>query len=133
MICSTEVWIVIANLSNVNHNHMAWELNIILHEAITVPCRCVHNHPFPQLLSSISALYRLTSPANIYKYAKSSYGLSDVGLNRIASYIEECTKNLTSIEQQLAVELEIERPWPNLICADLQLRKTTEIRRIKIC
>ena len=53
-------------------------------------------------------------------------------LNRIASYIEECTKNLASIEQQLAVELEIERLWPNLTCADLQLRKTMEIRRIKI-
>ena len=54
-------------------------------------------------------------------------------LNRIASYIKECTKNLASIEQQLAVELEIEQPWPNLIRADLRLRKTTEIRRIKIC
>jgi hypothetical protein len=49
------------------------------------------------------------------------------------SYIEECTKNLASIEQQLAIELEIERPWPNHIRADLRLRKTTEIRRIKIC
>lgn len=53
-------------------------------------------------------------------------------LNRIASYIEECTKNLASIEQQLAIELEIERPWPNHIRADLRLRKATEIRRIKI-
>ena len=69
----------------------------------------------------------------MYEYAKSSYGLSDVDLNRIGSYIEECTENLTSIEQQLAVELEIERLWPNLIRADLRLRKTTEIRRIKIC
>ena len=113
---------------------LTWELNIVLHEAITVPCRCMHNHPFPQLLSSISALYRLTSrPIFTSKYAKSSYSLLDVDLNRIASYIEECTKNFTSIEQQLAVELEIKRLWPNLIRADLRLRKTTEIRRIKIC
>ena len=48
------------------------------------------------------------SPADMYEYAKSSYGLSDVDLDRIASYIEDCTENLTSIEQQLAVELEIE-------------------------
>ncbi|EDR06211.1 uncharacterized protein LACBIDRAFT_329034 [Laccaria bicolor S238N-H82] len=64
---------------------------------------------------------------------KSIYGLSDADLNRIASYIEECTKNLASIEQQLAMELEIERPWPNHIRADLRLRKTMEIRRIRIC
>ncbi|EDR11174.1 uncharacterized protein LACBIDRAFT_293326 [Laccaria bicolor S238N-H82] len=72
-------------------------------------------------------------PADILEYAESSYGLSDVDLNRIASYIEECTKNLASIERQLAIELEIERPWQNHTRADLRLRKTTEIRRIRIC
>ncbi|EDR06335.1 uncharacterized protein LACBIDRAFT_329040 [Laccaria bicolor S238N-H82] len=86
-----------------------------------------------RMIDDTALMLQVDLPADIHEYARSSYGLSDVDLNRIASYIEECTKNLACIEKQLAIELEIERPWPNHIRADLRLRKTTEIRRIRIC